>query len=390
MRIKSFEFESTQKGWDLKPIAFSDLTLLVGLSGVGKTRILKSLASLVNVSEGKSLPGSRWCIEFNDENDRACVWSGEFERMEDWEELSEEFAMVSEDDEEAKKKARIIKEHLRVDGRNVISRENDLIQLVGEKVPKLSPHESALSLFKEEDEIKPIAKSFQRIVFSDRTEQSGFTRMFAAVNSEKLLKKFSEIESVKQSSHPALTKLFLAYSIKDNIFSEIRSRFIGVFPNVEDVSFGSFNDDDGPAFFNNISFVQLKESGVTQLIPQKDISSGMMRTLSHLAELYLSPSGTIILIDEFENSLGVNCIDAVTEDLLDTSSNIQFIITSHHPYIINNVSSDYWKVVSRSGSSIFAVDAGEIGIGRSSHDAFLQLLNSEQYMRGTSISEALR
>jgi AAA15 family ATPase/GTPase len=56
----------------------------------------------------------------------------------------------------------------------------------------------------------------------------------------------------------------------------------------------------------------------------------MLKTLLHLSELYFSLPGSVILIDEFENSLGVNCLDAVTEDINDSPNQLQFIITSHH------------------------------------------------------------
>ena len=48
----------------------------------------------------------------------------------------------------------------------------------------------------------------------------------------------------------------------------------------------------------------------------------------------LWPDGSVILIDEFENSLGVNCLDEITEDVVKESRRLQFILTSHHPYII--------------------------------------------------------
>ena len=388
MRIESFEFESTQKRWKLSRTKFADLTLLVGVSGVGKTRILRSLASLSELVEGNSKPGIKWSVEFSDENARRCEWSGEFERLKDWEDLSAEFEfMVSTDDEEApKKKARILWEEIRVDGEELISRRDDRIIFNGLPTPKLSPNESVIHLLKEEDIVRPIAKSFSRVYYTDRAYNDSFSGRFAAFNSEKLVKKFTDIEAVKQSSHSALAKLFLAYNLKDRSFDEVEARFIGVFPSVEKVSFASLKDGDGASFFGNVAFVEIREVGVEGSIPQKDISSGMMRTLSHLAELYLSPRGTVILIDEFENSLGVNCINAVTEDLLDSSNSIQFIITSHHPYIINNISPNYWKVVGRIGNEVHAVDASSLDIGASSHDAFLQLINHAVYIQGIDVS----
>lgn len=384
MRITRFEYESTQKKWKLAPVQFSDLTLLVGLSGVGKTRILRAIASLVDVADGKSPPGCKWSISFFDDDGRSCVWSGEFEPLQGWEELSDKFDFMTADDDEPsrKKRARVLRENVSVDGEMLISRTAEKIILKGSPTPKLSPHESVIYLLKEEDELKPVHASFKKIIHADRTLNDGFSSMFATFDSEKLVKKFLNIDSVKASSNAPLTKLFLAHSLKSHIFDEVSERFRSVFPNVEEVSFGSFRDGEGIPYFGHASFVQIKEYGVSEYIRQTDISSGMMRTLVHLAEIFLSPPGTVILIDEFENSLGVNCIDAVTEDLLDSSSSIQFIITSHHPYIINNVSVDYWKIVFRDGALVQTVDASELGIGISSHDSFLQLMNSEQYSGG--------
>ena len=84
-------------------------------------------------------------------------------------------------------------------------------------------------------------------------------------------------------------------------------------------------------------FIQFKEIGVKDWIPVMGMSAGMYRTLIHIIELYLSADGTVILIDEFENSLGVNCIDELTTEMIGATNRIQFIITSHHPYIINNI-----------------------------------------------------
>ena len=384
MRISKFEFENTLDKWRLMPVEFSDLTLLVGVSGVGKTRVLRSLSSLVWISAGKSKAGHKWSIEFTDEELRSCVWTGEFEPLDDQSMLPEQFSFPAEDGDDERKEARIVSELISVNGREVIRRDFDQIVLDGTKMPKLSPSESVVYLLKEEEEIKPIYQSFQRIIFSDRTELSEFSRTFALVNPEKYLKRHTDIDSIRKASLPALGKLYLADKIDSPVFSEIRSRLISVFPNVEDISFGIYGGLEANNFFANAPFVQLKERDVEGLVKQQDISSGMLRTLAHLSELFLSPPGTVILIDEFENSLGVNCIDAVTEDLLGSSSSLQFIITSHHPYIINNVGSANWKVVCRKGSVVRAIDADEMGIGISSHDAFLQLLNSEKYMSGIS------
>jgi Fe-S cluster assembly ATPase SufC len=130
-----------------------------------------------------------------------------------------------------------------------------------------------------------------------------------------------------------------------------------------------------PNAFKEFPFVYIKEKGVESWIDQGDISSGMYRTIIHIAELYLSPNGSLIIIDEFENSLGINCIDAVTEDLILDQGDLQFILTSHHPYIINNIPMDYWKIVTRKGGVVTVRNAKELNLGKSKHQAYLQLIN---------------
>ncbi|MDJ0515668.1 MAG: AAA family ATPase [Trichodesmium sp. MO_231.B1] len=104
------------------------------------------------------------------------------------------------------------------------------------------------------------------------------------------------------------------------------------------------------------------------------ISSGMFKTLMYISELYLSPEGSIILIDEFENILGVNCLNSVT-DLILENPRLQFIITSHHPYIINNIGNKYWKIVTRQGNTVKVKQPEELGISQSRHQGFIDLIN---------------
>jgi predicted ATPase len=123
---------------------------------------------------------------------------------------------------------------------------------------------------------------------------------------------------------------------------------------------------------DELSFA-IKENSVAQWIEESRISSGMQRVISHLCQLRLSKKGTVILLDEFENSLGTNCIDILTEDLVHENSGIQYIATSHHPYIINNIPYEYWKIVTRVGGRIIVKDATDYNLGDSKQDAFIRL-----------------
>jgi chromosomal replication initiation ATPase DnaA len=46
MNIQSFVYKDNAVEWQLEPITFKPLTLLVGASGVGKTRILQAILNL--------------------------------------------------------------------------------------------------------------------------------------------------------------------------------------------------------------------------------------------------------------------------------------------------------------------------------------------------------
>jgi ABC-type proline/glycine betaine transport system ATPase subunit len=47
MKIQSFAYKNTFQGWGFDKIDFFDLTLLVGVSGVGKTQILQNKLRMV-------------------------------------------------------------------------------------------------------------------------------------------------------------------------------------------------------------------------------------------------------------------------------------------------------------------------------------------------------
>ena len=135
-------------------------------------------------------------------------------------------------------------------------------------------------------------------------------------------------------------------------------------------------NDDIPIALSNLlkeaTTVSIKEEGVKDWI--ENISLGMLKTLMYISELYLAPENSIILIDEFENSLGINCLDSVIELLLNNKK-LQFIITSHHPYIINNVSPAYWKIVTRKSGLVTVKNSEDFHISESRQKAFIDLIN---------------
>ena len=107
---------------------------------------------------------------------------------------------------------------------------------------------------------------------------------------------------------------------------------------------------------------------------QHYLSDGIFKTLVYLSEITLCALGTVLLIEEFENGLRLNCLGIVLEDMI-KKNDIQLILTSHHPHIINNISPQHWIVVMREDLRIHSKSSAELGIGQTKYDAFFELMN---------------
>lgn len=372
MRINTITYKDKVEGWEYQKIDFFDLTLLVGISGVGKTQILRSLMSLKKIAGGEALNGIAWEVSFSNE-DLNYKWEGVYDS------LPEEnfFLKIFKDKKEEKPK--ILKERILLNEHEVARRDGDDIYFEGNKMPKLAFDESLINIFKEEDKIKKAFQGFKKIILRDHTEKEG-NRLNLVDDS--MLNQFSNLNEVINSDLNTIEKLYWTYKNDTNTFNEIKENFIDVFQQVEDVKVEPRDQLNVSDLAKAIPLVQIKEKGVPNWIDQGRISSGMFRTFLHISELYLLSEGTVVLIDEFENSLGVNCIDVLTENLIFENKKIQFIATSHHPYIINQIPHEYWKIVGRQGGKIITHDAKDFDLGESRHENFLKLINLKQYREG--------
>jgi predicted ATPase len=378
MKLLSIKYNNIEQEWGFEEIHFFDLTLLVGVSGVGKTQILRSIYALKNIANGGSENGVKWEVNFQTLKGNTYSWKGEFENIKTKNEIIPDLF----GDENEKIKPKIIYEKILLNGEEIISRDSTNFNFSGKEMPKLISTESAINILKEEDKIKDIFDSFKLIIYRDHTQKEGIR--FSHLSVEKLKKKFKSFEQIKESDLDTFHKLALVHDVSKETFEEIKSRFIEVFPQVENLKIEPIVDNEYSSFIFEATVMQIKEIGVEKWIPHNRMSSGMLRTLIHIAEMYLWNEGTVILIDEFENSLGLNCIDVLTEDLIYDNNNIQFIATSHHPYIINKIPYDYWKIVTRKGSQIKTFDAKDFDLGKSHHDRFMSLINHPFYKQGIS------
>jgi predicted ATPase len=370
MKILRLEYEEQTTGWKLNPVTWGNLTLLVGVSGVGKTKIVNVINNLREIAMGGSLNGVKWSIEFEVAPGKNYLWKGHFDRVEGQENVNAFRKRLGLDrvDSSKNRKYKILAETLELAGEKIAERKADQIVWKNQSVPKLSDEISLLEIFKEEEDVAVARDGFIKVLDSHRDLQSlGLVEddlldiLVALATDEN-----EEWSVVKDSNVSIFIKMAAAQSKNATLFSEIKRRFIDIFPQVEDLRI-VLSSVDFLKTVSNKTFtffdIQIKEQGNDHWL--WPVSAGMAKALYYLGCLSLCPAGTVLLIDEFENSLGVNCIDVLTEEVLDERDDMQFIITSHHPYIINNISPEYWKIVTRHGGVVEVRDAAAGAIGES-------------------------
>ena len=367
MKFKSISATDKISGWNVENIHFNPmLTLLVGASGVGKTRILNLINVLCQIAQGKSFNGFAWKVEF-EQDSHQYVWEGEFESKKESEEIILDMT---------EKKYSLVQESLSDNGDVVVSRTKDKFIYMEREMVKLDSTMSAVQLLKEENSINPIQSGFGQCYSLDVADTSMQTspiidvykRNFHSIGVIKLLTFLSPLE-----------RFFLLRENKLKEFDLICQKFQDIFPNVEKLDFTlakTFKDAIIPILI-------LKEKNVDSWIRQDGISSGMMRTLLQIITLVLANDGDVIMIDEFENGLGVNCINELADLIMEPEADIQVVMTSHHPYIINAIPVKDWKILTRNGSDVHVHTAEELHIGKhSKHEAFMQLLQTPEYRTG--------
>ncbi|KJU87157.1 hypothetical protein MBAV_000649 [Candidatus Magnetobacterium bavaricum] len=374
MKIKEFEYHDKARGWKLERTKFSDLTLLVGISGVGKTEILRAIETVKAIAEGGSFEGVEWDIVFSANDGNEYRWTGEFEKYRDDSAYSAVYRIE-------KKGVPIIYEKLYRNESIIIERNDKKILFKEKETPKLLSKVSTINILKEEEDISPVYKNIMMIYVHNkeimRTIAFNHHRLLLIEENEHI-----KLEEIINYEIPIIVKLFLVSKYFKERYKDIKEHFIDLFPNIEyiGVEQGITILPKDSTFIRKLSF-QIKEIGVDDWIPVDRVSMGMLKTLYLICEMYLQPEGTVNLIDEFENSLGINCISILGESL-SSERKMQYIITSHHPYVINNVGSQHWKVVTRKGGFVTTHDAKDILDIKSRHKAFMQLMNLPEYKDG--------
>ncbi|MFV9067309.1 AAA family ATPase [Serratia fonticola] len=378
MFINEIYLHDSKNNITVNNIKFGRKNFFVGVSGAGKSTILNGIITLVNIAKGGSSPADTWNIKFTDNTGRLIEWSGRFSKKN---EISEDKKLVAE----------LLEEKLVIDEVTVFTKKNKSFKLNDIDFPIIEESKSNFYLLRNHELIKAAHASITSIIYSGSLEsKSGSLTSIPIITAsyEDEVKKLLSTERNSIKNLPSLGRMVdskqrIIFSCKydRDTFDDFMFIYTSVFPSVREISVKQVRNiaNTSSSTDNKGYVIQLKMDDGT-LVEQGAISSGMFKTMTILADIIMSSDDSVILMDEIENSLGINCLQEVLNELI--LSDKQIIITTHHPKIINKAPIKSWKIVSRSGGVITAHEADSIKSTGNHHDPFFQLINSDIYKNG--------
>jgi AAA15 family ATPase/GTPase len=372
MKIESIYHYDSRTNVKIDTVSFNRFNVLVGISGAGKTSIIQALLAVVQILKGRSAVSEEWLIKFSDCSSNLIEWSGRY---------SDE----SEVDEDGDEYAELLEEKVVLNGKVLLSKSERKITYDGVELPSLDKNKSSIYLLREDLKLSEIHKALDSIIIVDSNSKSySDPRGIIAINTtldrrikneDEVIKKSINKLSQKYNEMNCRDRIYYAQIYDPKKFSDFEFCFSSIFPEVKKIKPQLISSLIAPGNTAENEFVLLYlELDDDVVVRQGDISSGMFKSMMILSELMFGSSQSSIIIDEVENSLGINCLPDVLEEL--KMSDNQVIITTHHPRIINNIEPDYWKIVTRNNGVIVANDAAQFATSTSNHDKFIQLINS--------------
>lgn len=367
VRIKWIEFTNVETGLKIERIDFyEDVTLLVGLSGAGKTQILNAVEYSLNLAVRKDVILRPYDVSMGIYIDGVNYeWSYKIDSV------KKDILILENQDKYCFAYEKLVR-----DGNIVFERNGDSICVVGyDKVPQPKSDESLLSQYSEDKNFEKLITGIRKL-YSVEIElavrggisRENFSRLKAKVTDT--LKKEKNTEFKMFSHLPVAVKIYIAKRYYKDLYIKIFEAVKELFMEIEDIDV--IEDEE-----RELYLVAIQVYGKKLL--QNDISNGMLKTIYYIVELFTMSEDSLVLIDEFENGLGVNCIDLLADLLLYARTDLQFIITSHHPKIINGIEKSRWKIVDRNAKTVKNCDSEDYGIGNSQHDAYFNLINRWEY-----------
>lgn len=372
MKILAYEYRAVGEArWSFSRVEFGKINLLVGDTSTGKTRLLNTLFSLGQFAVTKDYRRGSWDVTF-EQHGETYRWLLETE--------AEELGNV------------VIKDYIwRVAGDEeipIVERDKTSFVFDGREMPKLSGKETSVSLLENEESIQPIHEGFSAILrrnfsYDALSKAASFQSIPMRLLDE--VEKEKDIRKIFVTGMTLSANLFLLSKYFPSRYSAICDYYKAVFPFISEMSILDLSDvQRSVAVPGRVPVFCIKERNVDEWVTTEGLSSGMQKVLLILTDIQLLPEGGIYLIDEYENSLGINAIEFLPTFLLELEKDVQFFITSHHPYIINQIPVTNWYIFHRKGSEVTIQFGDELAerFGKSRQKAFVQLINDPFFTEG--------
>ena len=380
MKIIEFETGDFSEGWTFSKIALDNFGLFVGASGAGKSKLLNAMFGIADKAANDRPPALQgyWRVTY-EHNRRTFFWEYE----------SQPHPQVAK----SSITKEILKEiHSPTSETTLIERTATTILLKGTELPKLASTASVLHTLREDPAITPAYEGFKRVMrrkfYGDELGEAGAFQEMPGVLQE-IVKKTKSLERMWGELMSLSVRLSLLKQFFPDKFKLIIEYYRSVFPFIkscEILDLGQLKDA-GLNFQmpgHVVPIFSIHENKVAKPIPYQHMSSGMQKVLLIITDIVTLPGGAIYLIDEYENSLGINAINFLPSFLDEQRGDNQVVITSHHPYLINAMSIESWYVFNRIGTNVRVKRGTELAekYGRSKQNLFTQLLNDPFYTEG--------
>jgi predicted ATP-dependent endonuclease of OLD family len=373
--MKLLQYESispTGNDFNFDATRFERVNLLVGDSGTGKTRFLNTIVNFFKqLTSNKVSFIGKWNVKFESDGKIYTYKLSVVQSVKSPREKTIEY------------------EELATDTGAIFIRSDGKITWNNTEMPRLSSDQSCFSLL-ENDIITPIYINMKKIIarrFSGNELANNFQLGTIISNSPNNqvpphIKKLGDLAVEPIDFH---NKMYILQKMMPQGYNKVIALIKTAFPFIQDAGVQDIMKVL-PNFQGalNTHIFCIRERNIEKWIATNDISSGMQKIFLLILDVFLLQDAGILLIDEYENSLGVSAINFLP-DLIETiSQNCQFIITSHHPYIINNIPIESWKVFHRDGVSVHITDGTILKekYAKSRQDHFIQLINDPLYNGG--------
>ncbi|CCI19593.1 conserved hypothetical protein [Microcystis aeruginosa PCC 9807] len=242
MKLLRLSYQDLASGLSIDSCKFfPDLNLLVGISGAGKTSILKAISNLKRIANGASVNGVKWDVEFLTNDHVRYHWLGEFEVRKARSLIKIEGDEVNSNDSE--NRVSIISETLLKDQEVLIARNQEVIEFKNSKTPKLASYLSCIKLFNQEEDVFPVRQEFNKMIFNPLKFNISYSAVDKILENDEYAK-YNSLSELQSSQLPISDKLLITYQKYPDTFEIIKRKFLDIFPQVEDLKIESLEPSE--------------------------------------------------------------------------------------------------------------------------------------------------